>query len=100
MGLTDVPMTSVCVRATGDRLLLRLLKRFAESDPSLPGDQDLERRNVELAQRVENVELTLASSKDERDQARREVHRAVDILDVKIFDLNDLRQSLAKLLDK
>ncbi|KAJ8278698.1 hypothetical protein COCON_G00057640 [Conger conger] len=62
--------------------------------------QDLERRNVELEQRVQHAEHTLASSRDERDLARREVHKALDVLDVKIFDLNDLRQSLAKLIDK
>ncbi|KAJ8357759.1 hypothetical protein SKAU_G00205530 [Synaphobranchus kaupii] len=32
--------------------------------------------------------------------AENEVQRVIDILDVKIFDLNDLRQSLAKLIDK
>lgn len=62
--------------------------------------QELERRNGELEQRVQNAEQTLASSREERDLAKREVHRVVDILDVKIFDLNDLRQSLAKLIDK
>ncbi|KAI1883057.1 hypothetical protein AGOR_G00241330 [Albula goreensis] len=62
--------------------------------------QELEMRNVELERRVQNAEQTLASSLEERDRAENEVQRVIDILDVKIFDLNDLRQSLAKLIDK
>ncbi|XP_021459171.2 homer protein homolog 3b isoform X3 [Oncorhynchus mykiss] len=62
--------------------------------------QDLETRNAELEQRVEKAEQTLASSLEERDRAESEVQRVIDVLDVKIYDLNDLRQSLAKLIDK
>ncbi|XP_038858143.1 homer protein homolog 3b isoform X1 [Salvelinus namaycush] len=62
--------------------------------------QDLETRNAELEQRVERAEQTLASSLEERDRAESEVQRVIDVLDVKIYDLNDLRQSLAKLIDK
>ncbi|KAJ8274016.1 hypothetical protein COCON_G00086410 [Conger conger] len=62
--------------------------------------QELEMRNMDLERRVQNAEQTLASSLEERDRAENEVHRVIDILDVKIFDLNDLRQSLAKLIDK
>ncbi|KAJ8277457.1 hypothetical protein GJAV_G00075370 [Gymnothorax javanicus] len=62
--------------------------------------QELERRNMELEQRVQNAEQTLSASQEEQDQAKREVHKVVDILDVKIFDLSNLRQSLAKLIDK
>ncbi|XP_066551434.1 homer protein homolog 3 [Amia ocellicauda] len=62
--------------------------------------QELEARNAELERRVQNAEQTLASSLEERDRAENELHRIIDILDVKIFDLNDLRQSLAKLIDK
>ncbi|KAJ7993312.1 hypothetical protein DPEC_G00271120 [Dallia pectoralis] len=62
--------------------------------------QDLETRNVELEHRVKSAEHTLASSLDERERAAGEVQRVVDILDVKIYDLNGLRESLAKLIDK
>ncbi|XP_030640542.1 homer protein homolog 3 [Chanos chanos] len=62
--------------------------------------QDLEQKNVELERRIRSAEETLASSQEERDLAISEVQRVIEILDVKIFDLNDLRQSLAKLLDK
>ncbi|CAB1324564.1 unnamed protein product [Coregonus sp. 'balchen'] len=62
--------------------------------------QDLETRNAELEQRVESAEQTLASSLEERDRVESEVQRVIDVLDVKIYDLNDLRQSLAKLIDK
>ncbi|KAJ8383309.1 hypothetical protein AAFF_G00221690 [Aldrovandia affinis] len=62
--------------------------------------QDMEMRNMDLERRVQNAEQTLASSLEERDRAENEVQRVIDILDVKIFDLNDLRQNLAKLIDK
>ncbi|CAB1314149.1 unnamed protein product, partial [Coregonus sp. 'balchen'] len=62
--------------------------------------EDLETRNTELEQRVESAEQTLASSLEERERAESEVQRVVDVLDVKIYDLNDLRQSLAKLINK
>ncbi|XP_029551654.1 homer protein homolog 3 isoform X1 [Salmo trutta] len=62
--------------------------------------QDLETRNAELEQRVESVEQTLASTLEERERAESEVQRVVDVLEVKIYDLNDLRQSLAKLISK
>ncbi|XP_010895822.4 homer protein homolog 3b isoform X1 [Esox lucius] len=62
--------------------------------------QDLETRNTELEERVKSAEHTLASSLEERERAESEVQRVIDVLDVKIYDLNDLRQSLAKLIDK
>ncbi|XP_020335899.1 homer protein homolog 3 isoform X1 [Oncorhynchus kisutch] len=61
---------------------------------------DLETRNAELEQRVESAEQTLASTLEEREQGQSEVQRVVDVLEVKIYDLNDLRQSLAKLISK
>ncbi|XP_026879580.2 homer protein homolog 3 isoform X2 [Electrophorus electricus] len=62
--------------------------------------QELEMRNVELERRVQGAEQTLASTLEERDRTDNEVQRVVQILDIKIFDLNDLRQSLVKLLEK
>ncbi|XP_024278853.1 homer protein homolog 3 isoform X4 [Oncorhynchus tshawytscha] len=63
-------------------------------------DEDLETRNAELERRVESAEQTLASTLEEREQGQSEVQRVVDVLEVKIYDLNDLRQSLAKLISK
>uniref|UniRef100_A0A8C9W772 Homer scaffold protein 3 n=1 Tax=Scleropages formosus TaxID=113540 RepID=A0A8C9W772_SCLFO len=62
--------------------------------------QELEIRNVELERRVQNAEQTLASSLEDRDRTENEIQRLIEILDVKIFDLNDLRQSMVKLIDK
>lgn len=62
--------------------------------------QDLERRNAELEERVQSAEKTLASSRQEQVQAEVEVRHIVEVLDIKLCDLNDLRQSLAKLIDK
>ncbi|XP_031666182.1 homer protein homolog 3 isoform X2 [Oncorhynchus kisutch] len=62
--------------------------------------QEMEIRNLELERRVQNVEQNLSASLEERDRTESEVQRAIEILDVKIFDLNDLRQSLVKLIDK
>ncbi|KAL0966644.1 hypothetical protein UPYG_G00297800 [Umbra pygmaea] len=62
--------------------------------------QEMEMRNVDLERRLQNAEQNLAASLEERDRLESEVQRAIEILDVKIFDLNDLRQSLVKLIDK
>lgn len=62
--------------------------------------QELEMRNVDLERRVQNAEQSLASTLEDRDRTDNEIQRVVQILDVKIFDLNDLRQSLVKLLEK
>ncbi|KPP63425.1 hypothetical protein Z043_118322, partial [Scleropages formosus] len=59
--------------------------------------QHVEMRNMELERQVEKAEQTLAASLEERSRTESEVQRVIDVLDVKIFDLNDLRQSLAKL---
>ncbi len=57
-------------------------------------------RNSELERRIQNSEQNLNNSLEERDRMDSEVQRAIEILDIKIFDLNDLRQSLVKLIDK
>lgn len=62
--------------------------------------QELEMRNIELERRVQNTEQNLASALEDRDRAEHEVQRVIQILDVKIFDLNDLRQSLVQLISK
>lgn len=60
--------------------------------------QDVERRNTELEGQIQSAEKTLASSQEEQAQAGVEVRRVIEVLDVKICDLSDLRQSLAKLI--
>lgn len=60
----------------------------------------MEMRNVELERRVQNSEQNLSNSLDDRDRMDTEIQRAIEILDIKIFDLNDLRQSLFKLISK
>ncbi|XP_034386252.1 homer protein homolog 3-like isoform X2 [Cyclopterus lumpus] len=71
-----------------------------EREEAMQRLQDLERQNSDLEERVQSAEKTLASNREEQNQAEVEVRRVIDVLDVKICDLNDLRQSLAKLIDK
>ncbi|XP_034737138.1 homer protein homolog 3b isoform X1 [Etheostoma cragini] len=71
-----------------------------EREEAMQRLQDLERRNCDLEARVQNAEKTLKSNREEQDQTEVEVRHIIDVLDVKIGDLNDLRQSLAKLIDK
>uniref|UniRef100_A0A1A8ERZ2 Homer homolog 3 n=1 Tax=Nothobranchius korthausae TaxID=1143690 RepID=A0A1A8ERZ2_9TELE len=63
-------------------------------------DEEMEMRNSELEGRIQNTEQDLSNSLEERDRMDSEIQRAIEILDVKIFDLNDLRQSLVKLINK
>lgn len=62
--------------------------------------QESEMRNSELERRIQNSEQNLNSCLGERDRMDAEIQRAIEILDIKIFDLNDLRQSLFKLINK
>lgn len=62
--------------------------------------QETEIRNSELERRIQNSEQSLHHSLEERDRMDAEIQRAIEILDIKIFDLNDLRQSLFKLINK
>lgn len=57
-------------------------------------------RNSELERRIQSSEQNLNTTLEERDRMDSEIQRAIEILDIKIFDLNDLRQSLVKLIDK
>ncbi|XP_051529415.1 homer protein homolog 3-like isoform X1 [Myxocyprinus asiaticus] len=62
--------------------------------------QDLEVKNVELENQVQTAEKALAASQVARNRVEGEVQKAIETLDVKIYDLSDLRQNLAKLLEK
>ncbi|XP_016352056.1 homer protein homolog 3-like isoform X1 [Sinocyclocheilus anshuiensis] len=86
------------------RILQSKKSNFHELEPereeAIHRLQELEMRNVELERRVQSAEQTLVSALEDRERAENEVQRVAQILDVKIFDLNDLRQSLVKLINK
>ncbi|XP_024124776.1 homer protein homolog 3 isoform X2 [Oryzias melastigma] len=71
-----------------------------ERDKAIHKMREMEMRNSELERRIQNTEQNLSNSLEERDRMDTEIQRAIEILDIKIFDLNDLRQSLVKLLVK
>ncbi|XP_059393568.1 homer protein homolog 3-like [Carassius carassius] len=62
--------------------------------------QDLEVKNSELEKRVRSAEGALASSQDARSRSEIAMQKVIETLDVKICNLSDLRQNLAKLLEK
>ncbi|XP_077390964.1 homer protein homolog 3b isoform X2 [Festucalex cinctus] len=71
-----------------------------EREEAIQRLQELERRNTELESQIASTEKTLASSREEQKKAEVDVRHFLEALDVKICDLNDLRQSLANLVDK
>ncbi|XP_077415731.1 homer protein homolog 3-like isoform X3 [Vanacampus margaritifer] len=71
-----------------------------ERDQAIHRLREVEMRNSELERRIQNTERNLSNSLEDRDRMDSELQRAIEILDIKIFDLNDLRQSLVKLMDK
>ncbi|XP_077374187.1 homer protein homolog 3-like [Festucalex cinctus] len=71
-----------------------------DRDQAIHRLREVEMRNSELERRIQNTEQNLSNSLEDRDRMDTELQRAIEILDIKIFDLNDLRQSLVKLMDK
>ncbi|XP_061797876.1 homer protein homolog 3 isoform X1 [Nerophis lumbriciformis] len=71
-----------------------------ERDQAIHRLREVEMRNSELERRIQNTEQNLNNSMEDRDRLDTELQRSIEILDIKIFDLNDLRQSLVKLVDK
>ncbi|XP_060900355.1 homer protein homolog 3-like isoform X3 [Labrus mixtus] len=71
-----------------------------DRDEAIRRLREMEMRNSELERRIQNSEQNLNNSLEDRDRMDSEIQRAIEILDIKIFDLNDLRQSLVKLIDK
>lgn len=61
--------------------------------------QELEARNAELERRLHLAEQTLAETLAEREKVQNEVTKVAEIMDVKIFELSEIRQGLAKLLE-
>ncbi|XP_032774770.1 homer protein homolog 3 isoform X2 [Rattus rattus] len=65
-----------------------------------PGvEQDLETRNAELEQQLRAMESNLEEAQAERERARAEVGRAAQLLDVRLFELSELREGLARLAE-
>ncbi|XP_063260902.1 homer protein homolog 3 [Prinia subflava] len=70
-----------------------------EREETLQKLQELEARNAELEQRLRLAEQSLAESLAERERLHGELSRAAELMDVKIFELGELRQGLAKLVE-
>ncbi|XP_061456730.1 homer protein homolog 3 isoform X2 [Rhineura floridana] len=61
--------------------------------------QNLEQRNVDLEHRLRLAEQSLAKTLSEREKMLHEVAKVAEIMDMKIFELGELRQDLAKLVE-
>lgn len=61
--------------------------------------QELEACNAELERRLHLAEQTLAETLAEREKIQNEVTKVAEIMDVKIFELSEIRQGLAKLVE-
>ncbi|KAM6168553.1 homer protein homolog 3 isoform 2-T2 [Erethizon dorsatum] len=71
----------------------------AEREETEQKVQDLEARNAELEQQLRAAERGLEEARAEREQARAEVGRAAQLLDVRLFELSELREGLARLAE-
>uniref|UniRef100_A0A672UY79 Uncharacterized protein n=2 Tax=Strigops habroptila TaxID=2489341 RepID=A0A672UY79_STRHB len=71
-----------------------------EREETLQKLQELETRNAELEQRLHLAEQTLAETLAEREKIQNEVTKVAEIMDVKIFELSEIRQGLAKLVER
>uniref|UniRef100_A0ACB8F292 Uncharacterized protein n=1 Tax=Sphaerodactylus townsendi TaxID=933632 RepID=A0ACB8F292_9SAUR len=72
---------------------------FANCKPRYLREKDLERRNKDLEHRLQLAEQTLAETLAEREKMYHEVSKVAEIMDMKIFELSELRQDLAKLVE-
>ncbi|XP_009954758.1 PREDICTED: homer protein homolog 3 isoform X4 [Leptosomus discolor] len=70
-----------------------------EREETLQKLQELEARNAELERRLHLAEQTLAETLAEREKIQNEVTKVAEIMDVKIFELSEIRQGLAKLVE-
>ncbi|XP_053228366.1 homer protein homolog 3 isoform X1 [Podarcis raffonei] len=61
--------------------------------------QDLERRNTDLERRLRLAEQSLSETLSEQEKMHHEVAKVAEIMDMKIFELSELRQDLAKLVE-
>lgn len=61
--------------------------------------QDTESRNQELEAQLSDLEQRLESSQLEREAFRKSLRSLLELLDGKIFELTELRDTLAKLIE-
>ena len=66
---------------------------------SLAWFQDSESRNRTLEAQLSELEQRLESSQREREAFRKSLRSLLELLDGKIFELTELRDTLAKLLE-
>ncbi|XP_004422986.1 PREDICTED: homer protein homolog 3 [Ceratotherium simum simum] len=71
----------------------------AEREETQQKVQDLETRNAELEHQLRAMERSLEEARAERERARAEVGRAAQLLDVRLFELSELREGLARLAE-
>ncbi|XP_062815618.1 homer protein homolog 3 [Anolis carolinensis] len=71
----------------------------SECDETHQKVQDLERRNHDLERRLTLAERSLSETLSERERMHQEVAKVAEIMDMKIFELGELRQDLAKLVE-
>ncbi|XP_076770430.1 homer protein homolog 3 isoform X1 [Arvicanthis niloticus] len=71
----------------------------AEREETQQQVQALETRNAELEQQLRAMECNLEEARAERERARAEVGRAAQLLDVRLFELSELREGLARLAE-
>ncbi|XP_072338528.1 homer protein homolog 3-like isoform X3 [Scyliorhinus torazame] len=62
--------------------------------------QEVENRNADLEQQLQDVEQTLVDCVNDRERIQCDARKLLDILDVKLYELNDLRHGLAKIAEK
>ncbi|XP_060701946.1 homer protein homolog 3-like [Hemiscyllium ocellatum] len=62
--------------------------------------QEVESRNADLEQQLQDVEQTLVDCVNDRERIQCDARKLLDILDVKLYELNDLRHGLAKIAEK
>ncbi|XP_072294379.1 homer protein homolog 3-like [Eucyclogobius newberryi] len=62
--------------------------------------EEVEKQNMQLETRVQEAEQTLSSSRVEHVQNQEELQKILTVLDLKLCDLSQLRESLAELAGK
>lgn len=83
--------------SNAERLFLQSCCGDASHRVSFP--QDTQVRNAELETRLSDVEERLESSRREGESFRKSLRSLLELLDGKIFELTELRDSLARLLE-
>ncbi|KAJ1085637.1 hypothetical protein NDU88_005767 [Pleurodeles waltl] len=71
----------------------------SERDGTREKLQEAEARNEELEQQLRHAEQMLEEVLSEREKMQSEVNKVGELLDIKLFELSELRQSLAKLIE-